>query len=152
MDLTWIDPDRVAGMAMPEPSDGEALRAAGVTGMVSLTRRSPFPAPPPGISVLHLPVVDLAAPTQDQLARAVRFIGGTVEGGGKAAVHCYAGLGRTGTVVAAWLVSRGTDPEEAIHRVRAARPGSVETVEQEHAVHLFAETWRRAAAPGGTEA
>lgn len=148
MDLTWIDPDRVAGMAMPSPEDAEALRAAGVTGLVSLTRRVPFDRPPGGLSVLHLPVTDLAAPTQAQLGEAVRFIGGEVDRGGRAAVHCLMGLGRTGTVVAAWLVARGAEPEEAIHRVREARPGSVETAEQEHAVHLFAEARRRTAAPG----
>jgi protein-tyrosine phosphatase len=56
-----------------------------------------------------------------------------------------AGYGRTGTVLAAYLVAKGAEPEEAIDRVRRARPGSIETVEQEHAVHLFAETLGRAA-------
>ena len=143
--FSWIDPGLVAGMAFPERGDDAALRSLGVTALLSLTRRTPFEDPPPGLSVLHLPVVDMTAPSQDQLGEAVRFLHATVEGGGKAAVHCVAGLGRTGTVLAAWLVARGADAEEAIHRVRAERPGSLETAEQEHAVHLFAETRRGSA-------
>ena len=147
MDFTWLERDAVAGMSMPAASDAEELRGLGITAVVSLTRRSPFAPPPPTLEVLHLPVVDMAAASQEQLLEAVRFIGGVVDGGGRVAVHCVAGLGRTGTVLAAWLVSRGAEPEEALHRVRTARPGSVESVEQEHAVHLFAETWKRVADP-----
>ena len=47
------------------------------------------------------------------------------------AVCCGAGLGRTGTVLAAVLVRRGLPAREAIHEVRAQRPGSIETPEQE---------------------
>jgi atypical dual specificity phosphatase len=55
------------------------------------------------------------------------------------AVHCASGLGRTGTLLAAFLVSQGATAEGAIERVRSVRPGSVETLEQEQAIHAYAQ-------------
>ncbi len=51
--------------------------------------------------------------------------------GGKIVVHCLGGLGRTGTVAGRLLVEFGDTPEAAIARIRAARPGSIETTGQE---------------------
>jgi len=45
-------------------------------------------------------------------------------------VHSAAGLGRTGTVAALLLMALGDSPETVMNRVRAVRPGTVETVEQ----------------------
>ena len=52
-------------------------------------------------------------------------------GGESVVVHCRGGLGRTGLVAARLLVELGESPVSALVRVRAARPGAVETVEQE---------------------
>ncbi len=142
--FSWLVEGEVAGMARPDPSDAERLREEGITALVCLTRRPSFFEPPEGLSILHLPVADMTAPTQEQLVQAVRFLETALASGGRAAVHCTAGWGRTGTVLAAWLVGRGEDPDGAIERVRRARPGSIETAEQEHAVHRFAATWKRA--------
>ena len=71
------------------------------------------------------------------------------------AVHCGAGLGRTGTVVAAYFVTRGLGPREAIVKVRDLRPGSIETVEQERAVEAFARRLKtggeKATSEGGAD-
>jgi atypical dual specificity phosphatase len=136
--FSWLLEGRLAGLGFPDPEDAEALREEGITRLVSLSRRRPFREDPEGIAVLHLPVADMTAPTQAQLAEAVAFLAGALRRGGRAAVHCTAGWGRTGTVLAAWLVAEGADPYDAVERVRAARPGSIETPEQEQAVHRFA--------------
>ncbi len=54
------------------------------------------------------------------------------------AVHCGAGLGRTGTLIAAWLTTQGRTADEAIAEVRARRPGSIESEAQSAAVRTFA--------------
>lgn len=53
------------------------------------------------------------------------------------AVHCMAGLGRTGTILACYLVGQGMPAEKAILSIREWRPGSVETLEQEAVVHEY---------------
>ena len=54
------------------------------------------------------------------------------------AVHCGAGLGRTGVVLACYFVHKGLTAQNAIGRVRRLRPGSIETDEQADAIAEFA--------------
>jgi len=51
--------------------------------------------------------------------------------GERVLVHCRGGVGRAGTVAALMLVECGESPAIAIQRVRAARPGAIETAGQE---------------------
>ncbi len=57
------------------------------------------------------------------------------------AVHCAAGLGRTGVVLACYLIDKGLNATNAIARIRRLRPGSIETEDQEKAVEEF--YWKR---------
>ena len=50
---------------------------------------------------------------------------------GRVLLHCAAGLGRTGTVAAKLLIASGVPAPQALARVRAVRPGTVETAAQE---------------------
>jgi atypical dual specificity phosphatase len=66
----------------------------------------------------HVPIRDRHLPPVERLSRAVDLLDrGTVDGG-RVAVHCNAGLGRTGVVAAAWLVrERDHSPASAIETV-----------------------------------
>jgi atypical dual specificity phosphatase len=133
--FSWIVEGRVGGMARPWPEDVDWLRAQGVTAILSLTEA---PLALEGVEVLHVPVVDMTSPTLDQLRAAVGFIRDVVARGGAVVCHCTAGMGRTGTVLAAYLVNEGWPVEQALARVRALRPGSVETPEQEEILASYA--------------
>jgi atypical dual specificity phosphatase len=91
-----------------------------------------------GAQTLHLPVLGSYAPTQAQLDAGVAAIRSALARGEPVAVHCGAGLGRTGTLLAAYLVSEGQSADEAMASVRALRPGSIETLEQEQAIYEYA--------------
>jgi ADP-ribosyl-[dinitrogen reductase] hydrolase len=87
-----------------------------------------------GIDWFHLPIRDVSIPdaefeaiwvSQGQALRA------RLEDGQAVVVHCRGGLGRTGLIAARLLIELGEDPRGALETVRAARPGAVETREQE---------------------
>lgn len=118
----------------------QQLRAEGVTILINLHDRDHGAKRLARVSLteLHLPVRDFTPPTVNQIDAALAAIDRTIADGGVADVHCAAGLGRAGTVVACWLVRGGLTADAAVDRIRDLRPGSVETREQIAAVHEFA--------------
>jgi len=139
--FSWIDRPRLAALARPESADDLSwLRLHGIDLLVSLTeeplRRDWVNEA--GLLVIHEPVVDMEAPTQEQLNRCIGAIIRAHEMSMGVAVHCTAGLGRTGVVVACQLVQTGLNAQNAMARVRRLRPGSIETEEQAQAVEEFA--------------
>jgi atypical dual specificity phosphatase len=134
----WIRSGRVAGMGMPYADAWEALRAEGVGAVLTLTERAPAGDPATaGLQRLHVPLVDFGTPSQHDLERCVAWIDAQLDAGRAVVVHCFAGLGRTGTVLAAWLVRGGMKADAAIAEVRRLRPGSIETGGQIEAVRRF---------------
>ncbi len=66
-----------------------------------------------------------------------------LEDGETVAIHCLAGLGRTGMVAASCLVALGREPKEAIKMLREVRRGSVQTKAQEKFVQKFQKAWSK---------
>ena len=81
-----------------------------------------------GFQVLHLPIPDGGVPLRDQLEQAVTSIIQHAQAGQHLAIHCYAGIGRTGLVAAA-VAKRllGVPADAAIAWVRRYIPRAVET-------------------------
>lgn len=150
--FVWMLPRQLAGtpwpgVFYPQAHDLAALRDAGVTRLLSLTE-TPFDldtAAAYGLDVSAEPLVDGDAPTFAQAERVCRQIDAWLLAGEAVAVHCHAGLGRTGTILAAYLLwrehehSRDPDAISALERVRQLRSGMVQTRAQEDFLFEFAQ-------------
>ena len=91
-----------------------------------------------GMRWWHLPIRDMDTPDagfEIRWRRAGQELRDLLGDGFSVALHCRGGKGRTGTIAARLLVELGSAPALAIERVRAARPGSIETTAQEKFVH-----------------
>jgi protein tyrosine phosphatase (PTP) superfamily phosphohydrolase (DUF442 family) len=115
------------------------LQRRGITAVVNL--RDEFDdaeadiAPP---CYLFLPTVDDTPPSIAQLCQGVRFIRQEVQSGGQVYVHCMLGVGRSVTMVAAYLVATGMSPTTAWRTIRRRRPFIQPTVGQEARLVEFA--------------
>jgi atypical dual specificity phosphatase len=143
----WIERGALLACAYPRRERSLAgLAEQGVGVLINLHERAHDPRRLEryGLAEVHLPVRDFAAPSPGQLARGIAAIASARDRGEVVAVHCGGGLGRTGTLLACYLVQRdGLEAKEAIERVRRARPGSVETRAQVEAVEAFARRQAR---------
>jgi atypical dual specificity phosphatase len=157
----WLIEDLLAGCARPGGghAPGRSIRAAeardqpdaverdlawlrrqGIGAVLSLTE-TPLPAEVVArqkLTMLHVPVPDLQAPTPDQFLRALAFIDRQRAQGRAVVVHCLMGQGRTGTVLAAYRIRGGASPQEALRTVRALCPGAIGSPAQEQALYAFA--------------
>lgn len=114
-----------------------------ITAVVRMEEHT-ISAAPWGFEDLYEPVPDLGAPPVAQIDRIVTFIEQQIETWERpTVVTCAAGIGRTGTILAAYLVNTGYGAEEAIAYIRQLRPGSIQTAGQEAAVREYAELVRR---------
>jgi atypical dual specificity phosphatase len=139
MNFSFID-DHVSGSAKPmQKKEIEWLKQKGVAAILSVTEDPLLTGWVDGIPYLNVPMKNHSSPTPNQLKASVNFLISETSAGRKTNVHCAAGSGRTGTVLAAYLCRKyGLGAEEAIGRVRQKRRGSIER-KQEGAVRNYAE-------------
>jgi protein-tyrosine phosphatase len=87
-----------------------------------------------GMEWLHLAIRDvstLGSEFEERWPADSKRLRRRLDAGENIVVHCRGGLGRAGMISARLLVESGIEPEAAIDRVRAARPGAIETPQQE---------------------
>jgi protein-tyrosine phosphatase len=126
------------GRILTEAEATEAVKQ-GVTAVLDLTAEFSETAPLRMANYRNLPILDLTAPTDGQLADAVAFI---IEQAARGIVyiHCKVGYSRAAAVAGAYLLASreaGTT-DEALARLRAARPSIVVRPEAGDALRAFA--------------
>ena len=117
-----IDGGRLAGLPGPAYMewDFSRLRKMGFSVVVSLecARLNTFEIEDAGFEHRKICVEDFTPPTFDQMDEFVEYVEARLREGKKVLVHCYAGRGRTGTMLAAYLVRQGMTAEAAVREIR----------------------------------
>ena len=139
--FSWLIPDLIAGCGVPRSEDQlRALEGLGITLLVSLSSEA---QPPSAINSLQIrsllvPIAISQGASRSVLAGAVAHIQTEIASGGRVAVHCKGGNGRTGMVLAAFIMkSANMSAKKAISFVRSCRPQSIETNNEVESLKIF---------------
>jgi len=134
----------------------QALRRAGISRFVDLTARGD-PVPPYGALLPAAdaqrhshPVTDFGVPDRAGMQAILATIDAAIEGGQGVYLHCRAGIGRTGTVAAIWLIEQGLDAEQALDLLQLKwqavdKHGSEPHTPETDAQRAFVRAWTRRA-------
>ncbi len=135
----WLIENKLAGSGMPTSNtEVEWVVKQGVTSIVTMTEDRLPDSWVQEIKYLHVPTEDYSAPDMQQIDEAVEFIEKRIQENEAVMVHCAAGVGRTGTILACYLVKyKKMSSTEAIDKVRKIRPGSIQSESQELAISLY---------------
>ncbi len=147
LNFSFVMPGTLAGMGRPGvraplAEDLAFMKAEGIGAILSLSEIPLDEAAlrESGLMRLHVPVQDFTAPTIEQVEQCMEFIERMAYVENRAVVvHCGAGCGRTGAVLACHFVKRGKSAEEAIDSTRHIRPCSIETDGQRGLVYRYEE-------------
>ena len=155
----WIVPGRVLGGPYPgDRSDAVArakvkdFAAAGVTVFVDLTEEGelePYAHLLDGTAARHVrhPIRDIDIPTTAEMRETLATIGDATAAGDVVYVHCWGGVGRTGTVAGCLLIERGIEPGAVLDEIRRLRAGTERRHRRSpetHAQEQFVLRWRSA--------
>jgi hypothetical protein len=128
-----------------------AFARHGVTRFLDLTHPADALEPydrwldPSAVRIAH-PIVDLGTTTIPHMARILDDVDAAVATGTSVYLHCWGGLGRTGTVVGCWLMRHGLDGDDPIRRIAELRrelPDARFASPQTAAQRAMVTAWRR---------
>ncbi|MBI5146692.1 MAG: dual specificity protein phosphatase family protein [Thaumarchaeota archaeon] len=137
--FSWLIEGKLAGCGMPTSfEEMNWIRNQGVKSIITMTEDSLPNSWLDEIEYLHVPTEDLMAPDLEKIDRAVDYIDERIKSKEPVMVHCAAGIGRTGTILASYLIKyQKMTAKDAIEKIRDERPGSVQSDVQEMAVSMY---------------
>jgi atypical dual specificity phosphatase len=152
--FSWVINNQLAGSGLPLTFDQFMWLVNHGIGTIVSVRELPIPSDwlsaddiesshskgrtTKKLNYLHLRVEDYHSPSIEEIESTVKFIENEIEGKRAVLVHCAAGKGRTGTILAAYLLKKGNlSAKDAITRIRNLRPGSIQTDSQENSLFEY---------------
>ena len=137
--FSWLIPEKLAGSAIPTSfEEVKWLLDEGVKSIVTIREEPLDDDWMKDVNYLHIHSNDMGVPEFDDLIKTVDFIHQRITNNEPVMVHCLAGLGRTGTILACYLIKyQNLSADESIKKVRESRPGSIQSFSQEEIISQF---------------
>jgi atypical dual specificity phosphatase len=142
--FTWFRDGKIAASGRPySKKQVDWLKRKGVTAILSLTEE-PLPAGwTVGVEARHIPLKDHAPIDLSKMREAADYLASATSDGKVVLVHCLAGMGRTGSVLAAYSIAyEGKTSRQALEELRSKRPGSVERPQEPKVTEFETEVLR----------
>ena len=143
--FSWLIENKLAGSAIPTSNDEVQWAVGqGIKSIVTVREEPLDDTWVKNVNYLHVLSNDMGVPEFNDLVYAVDFIHRRVTNNEPVLVHCLAGLGRTGTLLACYLIKyQNLSADEATQKVREERPGSIQSYPQEEIIFRFEKFLKR---------
>ena len=139
-DSYWVVPGHLLAGEYPGARDDpqarrqvRRLRWSGVTEFIDLTEAGEYGlrpyAPLLDGSARHrrFPIPDRDVPSEQAMREILDAIDAAMAEGRTVYLHCFGGIGRTGTVIGCWLVRHGMPGDDALRQIAAWREGTTDS-------------------------
>ena len=137
--FSWIIEEKLAGSAIPTSKEEvDWVKQEGVKSIVTIREEPLEDEWIKDVNYLHVHSNDMGIPEFSDLVNSVDFIHQRITNDEPVMVHCLAGLGRTGTILACYLIKyEDMAADDAIEKVRRERHGSIQSFSQEEIIFRF---------------
>jgi len=143
--FSWVIENKLAGSGIPTSIDEvQWMIEQGVKSIVTIREEPLADNWIKDVNYLHVMSIDMGVPEFNDLTHAVDFIHRRITNNEPVLVHCLAGMGRTGVVLACYLVKyQNMSADEATQKIREERPGSIQSYPQEEIIFRFEKSLQR---------
>ena len=143
--FSWLIENKLAGSGIPTSIDEvEWAIKQGVKSIVTIREEPLDESWIKDVNYLHILSNDMGVPEFVDLGSAVDFIHTRITNNEPVMVHCLAGMGRTGVILACYLIKyQKMSASEATEKVREERPGSIQSYPQEEIIFRFEKSLKR---------